>query len=100
MSEDQNETDEQKSATRSGSPGFDEFLGTIREPNTQIVYARAVRQFLEWCRAERIVLDRIELGMVAAYIEKIDARNVTATEPATTRSAPIAWFIAAMKPLR
>ena len=46
------------------------------------MYARAVRQFLEWCRSERIVLDRFEPSMIAAYIEKIDERYVTlSTEP-------------------
>jgi hypothetical protein len=72
----------QLSAWRSGSPEFGELLGTIPDANTQIVYARAVRQFLEWCRTERIVLNRIEPGTIAAYIEKIDARDVRlSTEP-------------------
>ena len=82
MTEDRSESTKQPSAVHRDSLEFGEFLGTIPDANTHIVYARAVRQFLECCRAERIVLNRIEPSMIAAYIEKIDARDVTlSTEP-------------------
>jgi hypothetical protein len=82
MREDRPETIELQSARRSVFPEFGEFLGAIPDPNTQIVYARAVRQFLEWCRSEGIALGRIQPAMIAAYTEKIDERYVTlSTEP-------------------
>jgi hypothetical protein len=82
MPEDRTETVNQVSAVRSGASELAEFFGTIPDPNTQMAYARAATRFLEWCRSERIVLNLIEPSMVAAYIETIDAREVTPpTEP-------------------
>jgi hypothetical protein len=80
MSHDRTETNEQQSVALSGSPEFGEFLDTIPDANIRMVYARAVRQFLEWCQSEKIAPDRIET--ILAYIKTIDEHYVTlSTEP-------------------
>jgi hypothetical protein len=82
MPEDRVESNDQQSAGADGSPEFGEFPDTIPNPNTRIVYARVVRQFLERYRSERIVLDRIEPSIIATSIEQIDERYVLrSTEP-------------------
>lgn len=45
------------------------FTVTIRNKNTRRAYAQAVTQFLEWCEARNIALERIEPVVVAAYVE-------------------------------
>src|SRR5437764_12814152 len=46
------------------------FVATIRNKNTRLAYARAVRDFLEWCEARGFTLGQIEPVVVAAYIEQ------------------------------
>lgn len=47
------------------------FAATIRNKNTRLAYAQAIKQFFEWCEfygADR--LDQIEPIVVAAYVER------------------------------
>ena len=46
------------------------FVATFRNKNTRLAYARAVRDFLEWCEARGFTLELIEPVAVAAYIEQ------------------------------
>jgi len=46
------------------------FTVTIRNKNTRAAYARAVRDFFDWCQARGLTLERIEPVAVAAYIEQ------------------------------
>ncbi|MBL9084997.1 MAG: tyrosine-type recombinase/integrase [Planctomycetales bacterium] len=47
------------------------FTAHIRNPHTRAAYARAVRDFSDWCEARGIVLDRVEPIVIAAYIEQL-----------------------------
>jgi hypothetical protein len=80
MPDDRTETNEQQSVALSASPEFSEFLDTTPDPNTRMVYGRAVRQFLEWCQSKKIAPDHIET--IVAYVKKIDEQYATlSTEP-------------------
>ncbi|SRR6266545_5966351 len=46
------------------------FVATIRNKNTRLAYARAIRDFLDWCEARGFTLGQIEPVVVAAYIEQ------------------------------
>lgn len=59
----------------SGEPGIRRFLEffavTIRNKNTRLAYAQAVKQFFDWCEARGVQgLDRIQPVVVAGYIER------------------------------
>jgi len=47
------------------------FTATIRNRNTRTAYARAVKQFFDWCEDHRLGLDDIEPIAIAAYIEQL-----------------------------
>ncbi len=47
------------------------FTANIRNRNTRIAYAHAVRRFFDWCEGHHIPLDKIEPILVAAYIEEM-----------------------------
>jgi integrase/recombinase XerD len=47
------------------------FTASIRNRNTRMAYARAVKQFLDWCDEHRLELHEIEAVTVAAYIEQL-----------------------------
>jgi len=47
------------------------FTATIRNRNTRMAYARAVKQFFDWCENHRLGLDDIERIAIAAYIEQL-----------------------------
>jgi site-specific recombinase XerD len=53
------------------------FTATIRNRNTRMAYARAVRQFFDWCDERRLKLADIEAISVATYIEQLG----TASKP-------------------
>ena len=47
------------------------FAATIRNKNTRLAYAQAIKQFFEWCERYGVVeLDQIEPIVVAAYVER------------------------------
>ncbi len=47
------------------------FTASIRNRNTRMAYARAVKQFFDWCDRHRLELHEIEAVTVAAYIEQL-----------------------------
>ena len=49
------------------------FTATIRNRNTRTSYARAVKQFFDWCEKHHLGLDDIEPIAIAAYIEQLGA---------------------------
>ncbi|MBV8894452.1 MAG: tyrosine-type recombinase/integrase, partial [Acidobacteria bacterium] len=54
------------------------FTASIRNRNTRMAYARAVKQFFDWCEDRRLGLREIEALSVAAYIEQLGG---TASKP-------------------
>ena len=49
------------------------FTANIRNRNTRMAYALAVRQFFDWCEERGLRLDAIRPTTVAAYIEQLGA---------------------------
>src|SRR6266849_1352570 len=47
------------------------FTASIRNRNTRMAYARAVKQFIGWCDEHRLELHEVEAVTVAAYIEQL-----------------------------
>jgi integrase/recombinase XerD len=56
---------------RAGRRFIEFFTATIRNRNTRMAYAHAVKQFFDWCEDHRLGLDDIEPIAVAAYIEEL-----------------------------
>jgi site-specific recombinase XerD len=54
------------------------FTASIRNRNTRMAYARAVKQFFDWCDERRLKLADIEAIAVATYIEQL---GITASKP-------------------
>src|SRR6202521_5879912 len=63
------------------------FTASIR--NTRAAYARAVKQFLDWCEDRRLELYEIDPLTVAAYVEQLGSR---------TAKAPVKQHLAAIRP--
>jgi site-specific recombinase XerD len=55
------------------------FVETIRNQDTRKAYARAVRDFLQWCAAQGFPLEQIEPVGVSAYVEQLTADKSAAT---------------------
>src|SRR5215831_18640572 len=49
------------------------FTATIRNRNTRMAYARAVKRFFDWCDDHHLGLEDIEPIAIAAYIEELSA---------------------------
>src|SRR6516225_9693023 len=47
------------------------FTANIRNRNTRMAYARAVKQFFDWCDRRKLELEEIGPISVAAYIEQL-----------------------------
>ena len=47
------------------------FTANIRNRNTRMAYARAVKQFFDWCDKRKLELKEIDPLSVAAYIEQL-----------------------------
>jgi integrase/recombinase XerD len=56
---------------RTGRRFIEFFTANIRNRNTRTAYARAVKQFFDWCEDRRLRLDDIEPMIVAVYIEQL-----------------------------
>ncbi len=69
-------TDAGQDATRSL---IEYFTAHIRNPNTRAAYARAVRQFSDWCTHQKLRLYDLHPFLVAAYIEELMRRASTPT---------------------
>ena len=50
------------------------FTATIRNRNTRMAYAHAVKKFFDWCEERRLEFHEIEAITVAAYIEQLGNR--------------------------
>jgi site-specific recombinase XerD len=59
---------------RAGRRFVEFFTATIRNRNTRMAYARAVKQFFDWCEDHRLGLDDIEPIAIATYIEELGAK--------------------------
>src|SRR5260370_565988 len=56
------------------------FTASIRNRNTRAAYARAVKQFLDWCEEDRrLELYEIDPLTVAAYVEQLGSRTAKPT---------------------
>src|SRR5208282_6876543 len=55
------------------------FTANIRNRNTRMAYALAVRQFFDWCEQRGLALDGIRPRTVAAYIEQMGAEAAKPT---------------------
>lgn len=49
---------------------FEFFTAHIRNRNTRSAYARAVRQFCDWCDLHKLTLENLNPVLIAAYIEE------------------------------
>jgi integrase/recombinase XerD len=56
---------------RSSERFIDFFTANIRNRNTRMAYAVAVRQFFNWCEQRGLQLEAIRPTTVAAYIEQL-----------------------------
>ena len=56
---------------RAGRRFIEFFTANIRNRNTRLAYARAVKQFFDWSEERGLGLDDIEPMTVAAYVEQI-----------------------------
>jgi integrase/recombinase XerD len=59
------------------------FTATIRNRNTRMANARAVKQFFDWCEDHRLSLDEIEPISIATYIEQL---AINAAKPTVKRN--------------
>jgi integrase/recombinase XerD len=50
------------------------FTASIRNRNTRMAYARAVKQFFDWCDERRLKLADIEAITVATYVEQLGTK--------------------------
>jgi integrase/recombinase XerD len=50
------------------------FTATIRNRNTRMAYARAVKQFFDWCEERQLGLADIEAISVATYVEQLGTK--------------------------
>ena len=58
---------------RAGCRFIEFFTATIRNRNTRMAYARAVKRFFDWCDDHHLGLEDIEPIAIAAYIEELGA---------------------------
>jgi integrase/recombinase XerD len=56
---------------RAGRRFIEFFTATIRNRNTRMAYARAVKRFFDWCGDHHLGLEDIEPIAIAAYIEEL-----------------------------
>jgi site-specific recombinase XerD len=59
---------------RAGRRFVEFFTASIRNRNTRMAYARAVKQFFDWCEDHRLKLEDIEPIAIAAYIEELGSK--------------------------
>ena len=64
------------------------FTATIRNRNTRMAYAPAVKRFFDWCDDHHLGLEDIEPIAIAAYIEELGAEIASrASSNTSLRSA-------------
>src|SRR5260370_25857772 len=57
---------------RAGRRFIEFFTANIRNRNTRMAYARAVKQFFDWCEDRGLGRDHIEPTTVGAYVEQLE----------------------------
>ena len=74
------------------------FTASIRNRNTRAAYARAVKQFLDWCEDRRLELHDIDALTVAAYVEQLGSRTAKPTpfSAGTGRISRLPWAALAL----
>jgi integrase/recombinase XerD len=87
-----------RSIQKSGADGIRRFLEfftvTIRNKNTRLAYAQAVKQFFDWCESRGIQsLERIEPVIVAAYIEQHQASAPTVKQHLAAIRMLFDWLV-------
>jgi integrase/recombinase XerD len=83
---------------RAGRRFIEFFTANIRNRNTRLAYARAIKQFFDWSEEQGLGLDGIEPMTVAAYIEPLGAemakpsvKTASGRDPATFRLLGYRW---------
>lgn len=70
------------------------FTVTIRNKNTRLAYAQAVKQFFDWCESRGFVsLDLIEPVVIAAYIEQHQASAPTVKQHLAAIRMLFDWLV-------
>ncbi len=70
------------------------FAATIRNKNTRVAYAQAIRQFFDWCDERGFrTLDQIEPVVVAAYIEQHDGSKPTVKQHLAAIRMLFDWLV-------
>jgi len=69
------------------------FTANIRNKNTRLSYARAVRQFLSWCETRGVTLTQIEPMIVAAYIEQHEGSPTTVKQHLAAIRMLFDWLV-------
>lgn len=87
-----------QSIQSSGPEGIHRFLEfftvTIRNKNTRLAYAQAVRQFFDWCEARNLKsLDGIGPVIIAAYIEHHQASAPTVKQHLAAIRMLFDWLV-------
>lgn len=84
-----------QSSGDSGIRRFLEFFAvTIRNKNTRLAYAQAIRQFFDWCELRGMKsLDRIEPVLVAAYVEQHKASAPTVKQHLAAVRMLFDWLV-------
>lgn len=70
------------------------FTATIRNKNTRLAYAEAVKQFFDWCEARGVsCLEQIEPVMVAAYVEQHSGAKPTVKQHLAAIRKLFDWLV-------
>lgn len=69
------------------------FLVNIRNPNTREAYARAIKQFLDWCSDRHIQFAEISSLVIAAYIERHPGSAPTINQHLAAIRALFSWMV-------
>src|SRR2546430_11669013 len=64
------------------------FTATIRNRNTRMAYARAVKQFFDWCDEHRLKLADIEAISMTTYIKQLGTK---ASKPTVKQHLAAIW---------
>lgn len=69
------------------------FLVSIRNKNTRIAYAQAVKQFLNWCDDRSLEFSGISSLAIAAYIERHPGSAPTINQHLTAIRSMFGWMV-------
>ena len=69
------------------------FLVNIRNPNTREAYARAIKQFLDWCSDRHIQFSEISSLAISAYIERHPGSAPTTNQHLAAIRALFGWMV-------